>query len=64
MLHRDIKPVNIIVKNSFFVKICDLGLAQVKNAHKDLVTNQGKGKRHVGTITYMTPELFTTNCEY
>ncbi|EGR30049.1 serine-threonine protein kinase, putative [Ichthyophthirius multifiliis] len=52
VVHRDLKSYNVLVDNSFKIKICDFGLAR---KYSDL--NQGNSK-FSGTPTYMAPELY------
>lgn len=52
LIHRDIKPDNILVTNKGIVKVSDLGLA--KNTEDDMsMTQSGTG---LGTPYYMPPE--------
>jgi len=51
VVHRDIKPTNIIIDSHGRVKIVDFGLAAVKGA--DPLTKTGST---MGTIGYMSPE--------
>jgi predicted Ser/Thr protein kinase len=52
IVHRDVKPANIIVTNQGAIKIADFGLAR-KSDSATMVTQQGKV---VGTPAYMSPE--------
>lgn len=52
IIHRDIKPQNVILQPSGQVKILDLGLAAVRGA----TGAEGSGDDVVGTPPYMPPE--------
>jgi serine/threonine protein kinase len=55
IVHRDIKPQNILVDDTLSVKICDFGLAKYVN---NLTRSQSlKGS---GTYPYMSPEGWTS----
>ena len=50
IIHRDIKPHNILMNKRGEVKIADFGICSVSN-------NSGqKWQTFIGTITYMSPE--------
>jgi serine/threonine protein kinase/tetratricopeptide (TPR) repeat protein len=54
IVHRDVKPANIMVTKSQEVKVLDFGLAKVKRGELDTqLTSSGQ---IVGTIAYMSPE--------
>lgn len=65
ILHRDIKSLNIFLKNANTVKLGDFGLAkQFKpDAEQYVPVNDGHfemtSSRQVGTPFYLAPELFS-----
>jgi serine/threonine protein kinase len=54
MIHRDVKPDNVMVSNDGAVKLADLGLAKETTTTMDL-TRPGTG---LGTPSFMAPEQF------
>jgi eukaryotic-like serine/threonine-protein kinase len=57
VLHRDIKPGNILVSVSGYAKLADFGLAKLKDDSHPTATEDPTGKGIViGTIAYMSPE--------
>jgi formylglycine-generating enzyme required for sulfatase activity/tRNA A-37 threonylcarbamoyl transferase component Bud32 len=58
VIHRDIKPGNLIVDSRGIVKILDLGLARLDtlDAHADPITSTGQ---IIGTIDFIAPEQAT-----
>ncbi|MCE9561516.1 MAG: isochorismatase family protein [Planctomycetes bacterium] len=56
LIHRDVKPANILITNSGHVKLADLGLAKVI-AQEDATAHTAAGTA-MGTPSYMSPEQF------
>ena len=56
VIHRDLKPDNIIVDDSGQPKILDFGVAHVTNSDIYVTTLQTDVGKLIGTIPYMSPE--------
>jgi serine/threonine-protein kinase len=53
LVHRDVKPANMLIDRSFRVKLCDLGLA--------ISAGAGAGENTAGTAQYIAPEQATAD---
>lgn len=60
VIHRDIKPLNIVITNDLTAKLCDFGMSKL---YKNCATVTGystMGKSRCRTYPYMAPEII--NC--
>ena len=56
VIHRDIKPGNILIDRSGIAKILDMGLARFYNCEDDMLTKKYDEKSVLGTADYVAPE--------
>src|SRR4051812_2886493 len=56
MVHRDIKPGNLLLDRSGTIKVLDMGLARFFNKSQDSVTEKYDEKCVLGTADYLAPE--------
>src|SRR5262249_28254454 len=56
LVHRDIKPGNLLVDRAGTVKVLDMGLARFFNDEQDALTKQYDANSVLGTADYLAPE--------
>lgn len=56
VIHRDLKPGNILVDEESRTRVIDFGVARVTDADMTLLSRQTDAGQIVGTLRYMSPE--------
>ena len=56
VIHRDLKPTNLLVDSEGGVKVLDFGLARITDPEGEWKTQSVNVGRIMGTLPYMSPE--------
>lgn len=61
LVHRDIKPHNLLVSRNGHVKLLDLGLATLRGSQKNIAGELTAARQFLGTVDYAAPEQWESS---
>ncbi len=61
VIHRDLKPGNILVDSEGRPRVVDFGLARLLDSERTQASGAGDVHRIIGTLAYMSPEQVTSD---
>src|SRR5258708_30244506 len=64
LVHRDVKPHNLLVSSTGQVKILDLGLATLMGGQKSAANELTAARQFLGTVDYAAPEQWESHRDF
>ncbi|MGX4736965.1 Stk1 family PASTA domain-containing Ser/Thr kinase [Kitasatospora griseola] len=61
LVHRDVKPENVLITDNGLVKVADFGLVRIMGAADSSTTAATEAGQLLGTVSYLAPEQISRN---
>ncbi|WP_100585983.1 Stk1 family PASTA domain-containing Ser/Thr kinase [Kitasatospora sp. CB02891] len=61
LVHRDVKPENVLITDNGLVKVADFGLVRIMGAADSSTTAATEAGQLLGTVSYLAPEQISQN---